>query len=127
MIDKKSIWFVGTAITVVNIFTSAILLYYGYRSDLNFFDIIRTLLQELNMAFYFSNLILIVFCTILKPKLIFKFYSILLVLSIILVTLNVYFISENFLSIFNAIFWSFYLLFLHRNKKDSRKESVSIK
>lgn len=117
MVDKKSIWFVGTAITIVNIFTLFILIYYGYRSGLHFFDIIQTLLKELNIAFYFINFILIVFCTMLKSKLILKFYSFLLILSIILAVLNIYFIPKNFLSIFNTIFWVFYLLFLYFNKK----------
>jgi hypothetical protein len=47
-----------------------------------------------------------------------RLYVPLLVLSFIMGLLNLLFIPKNImLSLFNLIFWFFYLLFLYRNKK----------
>lgn len=74
------------------------------------------------LEFYLLNVLClgIIICALwLNLKDIFtRLYVPLLVLSFIMGLLNLLFIPKNImLSLFNLIFWIFYLLFLYRNKK----------
>jgi hypothetical protein len=130
--NKKIVLYVGLPILVLYICVFSILFFYGYHGGLSFVMIIQSLSKAINFEFYFANFLLILLSCILlfsrRHIYIFEkflFYTMLVILTLTILIVNVFFITKNFLAIFNVIFWGFYLFFLWKRRKALKEKKIN--
>lgn len=121
MVSKRDVLFVGIVVLFSYIVILYFLLFYGGG-----FSVIRmqALSEAINIEFYLINFLLILLSCILlfsrKHIYIFEnslFYTVIVILTLVILIVNTLFVTKNFLAIFNVIFWGFYLLFLWKRRK----------
>ena len=122
--NKKIVLYVGLPILVLYICVFSLLFFYGYHGGLSFIMIIQSLSKAINFEFYLINFLLILLSCILlfsrRHIYIFEnslFYTVIVILTLVILIANTLFVTKNFLAIFNVIFWGFYLLFLWKSRK----------
>lgn len=121
MVSKKDVLLVGIVVFFLYIVVLYFLLFYGGG-----FSVIRmqALSEAINIEFYLINFLLILITCILllssRHIYIFEnplFYTVVIILTLVILIVNTFFVTKNFLAIFNVIFWGFYLLFLWKRRK----------